>query len=63
MSSSISARAAGAWSSPRPGGAPHRLQVARLELLWADGRYAGELDTWSAQETGFLLQIVCRPAD
>ena len=40
-----------------------RGRFPRLELLWADGSYAGDLETWSEQETGFLLEIVRRPPD
>jgi putative transposase len=38
-----------------------RGRFPRLELLWADGSYAGDLEGWSEQETGFVLQIVRRP--
>lgn len=40
-----------------------RGRFPRLELLWADGSYAGDLEAWSEQETGFLLHIVRRPSD
>jgi putative transposase len=40
-----------------------RGRFPRLELLWADGSYAGDLEDWSEQETGFVLQIVRRPPE
>lgn len=35
----------------------------RLQLIWADGGYAGKLVTWVTQRTGWVLQIVKRSAD
>ena len=32
----------------------------RLRLIWADGGYAGELVTWVAALTGWVLEIVKR---
>lgn len=32
----------------------------RLQLLWADGSYAGQLIDWVMQRTGWVLQIVKR---
>jgi len=40
-----------------------RGRFPRLELLWADGNYAGTLVAWAEQVTGFLLQIVRRPPE
>ena len=33
----------------------------RLELIWADGAYAGELIEWVKLACGWLLEIVRRP--
>jgi putative transposase len=35
----------------------------RLELIWADGGYRGQLIEWVKQEYGWALQIVEKPAD
>ena len=33
----------------------------RLQLIWADGGYAGQLITWVQELGGWLLEIVKRP--
>ena len=33
----------------------------RLELIWADGGYAGKLVAWVAVTFGWVLEIVRRP--
>ena len=35
----------------------------RLELIWADGGYAGKLIEWVKQECGWVLEIVKRSDD
>jgi putative transposase len=35
----------------------------RLETIFADGGYAGHLEDWAPDETGFTLQIVRKPDD
>ncbi len=35
----------------------------RLQLLWADGGYAGQLIAWVRETWGWVLEIVKRPAD
>jgi putative transposase len=35
----------------------------RLELVWADGGYAGKLIEWVKQECGWMLEIVKRSDD
>ena len=35
----------------------------RLQLIWADGGYAGKLVDWVTQRTGWVLQIVTRSDD
>ncbi len=35
----------------------------RLELIWADGGYRGQLVDWVASLTGWVLEIVQRPRD
>lgn len=37
-----------------------RFACPRLEVIWADGGYAGELEGWVAQFAGWALQIVKR---
>ena len=39
-----------------------RDQLPRLERLWADGGYAGELVLWVQENTPWTLEIVKRPA-
>lgn len=36
---------------------------ARLQLVWADGGYAGKLVTWTRGSLNVVLQIVKRPDD
>jgi putative transposase len=38
-------------------------QMPRLERLWADGGYAGQLVGWVRDRTGWVLEIIQRPAD
>ena len=35
----------------------------RLQLIWADGAYAGQLIDWTRAFGGWLLEIVRRPPD
>jgi putative transposase len=35
----------------------------RLQLLWADGNYAGQLIDWVREKCGWVLEIVKRPAE
>ena len=35
----------------------------RLELIWADGGYRGQLADWVASLSGWVLEIVQRPRD
>jgi putative transposase len=35
----------------------------RLELIWADGAYAGELEGWTAEACGWRLEIVNKLPD
>lgn len=35
----------------------------RLQLIWADGAYAGQLEAWAYAVGGWLLEIVRRPPD
>ena len=35
----------------------------RLQLIWADGAYAGQLVDWTRAFGGWLLEIVRRPSD
>lgn len=35
----------------------------RLELVWADGAYAGELEEWTEQVCGWRLVIVSKPPE
>ena len=36
-------------------------KLPRLERLWADGGYAGKLETWVREQTTWQLEIVRRP--
>jgi putative transposase len=38
-----------------------RHQLPRLQLIWADGGYAGELIHWVRSYCGWILQTVLRP--
>ena len=38
-------------------------RFARLELIWADGAYGGELVEWVKAFAGWVLEIVKRPKD
>ena len=38
-------------------------QLPRLERLWADGAYAGQLVEWVQERAGWTLEIVKRPDD
>jgi putative transposase len=40
-----------------------RAHCPRLQLLWADGSYAGQLSDWVREQCGWLLEIVKRPAE
>lgn len=40
-----------------------RGRFPRLEKVYADGGYAGRLEEWAPDETGFTLEIVRKPAD
>ena len=35
----------------------------RLQLIWADGGYAGKLVDWVMSQSGWVVQIVKRPKD
>lgn len=35
----------------------------RLELIWADGGYRGQLEDWTRAFGGWVLEIVKRPKD
>lgn len=37
--------------------------LPRLELIWADGGYAGQLIQWVSDTCGWLLEIVLRSDD
>lgn len=37
--------------------------LPRLQLIWADGGYAGEFVDWVSSTYGWTLEIVKRPAD
>lgn len=39
-----------------------KTQCPRLELIWADGGYAGQLVTWVKEQCQWVLEIVKRPA-
>jgi transposase len=43
--------------------APLLDKMPRLERLWADGAYAGQLVDWLQEKTGWTLEIVKRPAE
>jgi putative transposase len=38
-----------------------RNQLPRLQLIWADGGYAGELIHWVREQFGWILQTILRP--
>lgn len=38
-----------------------RRHLPRLQLIWADGGYAGALVLWVRQQCGWILQTVLRP--
>jgi putative transposase len=38
-----------------------KAQVSRLQLLWADGAYKGQLIDWVKEHCGWILKIVTRP--
>lgn len=38
-----------------------KAQISRLQLLWADGAYKGQLIDWVKEQCGWILQIVTRP--
>jgi putative transposase len=38
-----------------------RDQLPRLQLIWADGGYAGELINWVRDRFGWILQTILRP--
>ena len=38
-----------------------RGTLPRLQVIWADGAYAGQLIAWVQQTCGWLLQTVLRP--
>ena len=40
-----------------------RARCPRLQLLWADGNYAGQLIDWVRDTCGWLLEIIKRPAE
>jgi putative transposase len=40
-----------------------RARCPRLQLLWADGNYAGRLIAWVRDTCGWLLEIIKRPAE
>ncbi len=40
-----------------------RARCPRLQLLWADGSYAGQLIDWVRAKCGWVLEIVKRPAE
>jgi len=37
--------------------------IQRLELIWADGSYRGELVTWVEEVLGWKLEVVEKPKD
>ena len=39
-----------------------RERCPRLQRLWADGNYAGQLVDWVQEQYGWVLEIVKRPA-
>lgn len=38
-----------------------RGALPRLQVIWADGAYAGQLIAWVQQTCGWLLQTILRP--
>ncbi len=40
-----------------------RERCPRLQRLWADGNYAGQLVDWVQEQYGWVLEIVKRPAE
>jgi putative transposase len=38
-------------------------RLPRLQRLFADGGYAGQLEAWVQEQTGWELEIIRRPAD
>ena len=40
-----------------------RARCPRLQLLWADGSYAGQLIDWVWEKCGWVLELVKRPAE
>ena len=42
---------------------PCKEVFPRLELIWADGGYRGQLVEWVREECGWHLHIVSRPKD
>ncbi len=40
-----------------------RARCPRLQRLWADGSYAGQLIDWVREKCGWVLEIVKRPAE
>jgi putative transposase len=36
-------------------------QLPRLQVIWADGAYAGQLIAWVKETCGWLLQTILRP--
>ena len=40
-----------------------RGRFPRLELIWADGGYRGQLEDWTRAFGGWALEIVKRPKD
>jgi putative transposase len=40
-----------------------RARCPRLQLLWADGNYAGQLIDWVREKCGWVREIVKRPAE
>lgn len=55
----------GAGTQDRDGARPLLQQLTRscrrIQLVWADGGYAGKLVTWAAEQLRLRLQIVKRP--
>ena len=39
-----------------------KVQMSRLQLLWADGAYKGQLIDWVKKHCGWVLEVVTRPA-
>ena len=38
-------------------------EQARLELIWADGAYAGDFEEWAEEQYGLRVEIVSRAPD